>query len=367
MDASRLSAMWPSTGRGPWMASAHEPGLVSVIVPAYDRATLIGDSLDSVRAQTYRPLELIVVDDGSTDGTAAAVEAWYGKHPDDPELTLRILRQEHSGASATRNCGLVRCGGEFIQYFDSDDLLHPQKIQRQVARLVGDERIDATYAATAYFTDAVDWNAPAYVTFPKAGQQPLAAFLRGGCWPAPSALFRRRACQAVGPWDQDAPILEDWDYAIRLILGGARLDFADETLLLYRQGHDTRPTVTSRALSSQSLRGRYALMLRWLQWIRASGPLDQDVQLWCSSQLFDVAMMCMSVEQVDLAREMLRSLRRLDLARPRSRRSESVYLLVADLPGWCSPTLMRCLQKSLEVKDLITTRLSHAEGEASCP
>ncbi len=355
MDVTRLEAMWPPRDRRPWMESACEPCIVSVIVPAYNRADLISESLDSVLAQTYRPLELIVVDDGSTDGTAGVVEAWNGRRAPDPEFELRCYRQEHAGAPAARNHGLLRSCGEFIQFFDSDDLLHPEKIRTQEARLAEDVQLDIVYGRSSYFGDIADWNAEPYVTFPKAGEQPLTAFLRGGCWPAPSALFRRRACRAAGPWDEDAPILEDWDYAIRLILGGARLGFVDETFLLYRQGHDVRPTVTRRALSPRSLKGRYILALRWLEWTRVAGYLDRDVELWFSGQLFDVAMMCMSQGQVDLAREMLQSLRRLGLARPHSRHAETVYLVVAGLPGWCSPALMRSLHRSLELRDRATS------------
>ena len=367
MDVTRLQAMWPSTNRGPWMGSAYEPGLVSVIVPAYNRARLISESLDSVFAQTYRPLELIVVDDGSTDGTSAAVEAWNRRCSADQEFVLRILRQDHSGAPAARNCGLARCGGEFIQFFDSDDLLHPEKIRRQVARLTRHDRVDLTYALTANFTEAVDWSADPCVTFPKTGERPLTAFLLGGQWLPASALFRRRACDAVGPWDEDAPILEDWDYTIRLILGEACLDFVDETFLLYRQGHAVRPTVTGRAMARRSLRGRFVLTLRWLEWIRAAGQLDRDVQLTFSRQLFDVAMMCMSVRQVDLAREILQSLRRLDLAIPRSRRSEPMYLFLATLPGWCSPVMMRGLQRSLELKAFAARWLPLADEHEDNP
>ena len=85
-------------------------------------------------------------------------------------------------------------------------------------------------------------------------------------------------------------------------------------------------------------------------------------------QLFDVAMMCMSLGQVDLARDMLRSLRRQGLARPHSRRAETIYLFVAGLPGWCSPILMRGLHRSLGFKDRATGALKHpgtGDGPAS--
>jgi len=348
MDASHLRTLWPSDYRGPWMETAYEPGLVSVIVPTYDRAALICESLDSVFAQSYRPLELIVVDDGSTDGTSAPVEAWSRRCLNDEAFVFRSFRQEHCGAAAARNLGLVHCRGEFIQFLDSDDLLNPKKIEKQVARLVQDRRIDLTYARTAYFTETVDWSADPYGRFPEADEQPLTAYLLGGCWPTMSALLRRRACHAVGPWDEQARVLEDWDYTIRLILGGACLDYSEETLLLYRQDHDVRSTVTSRAQSPQRMRSRCMLTARWVQWIRAAGKLYPDVQRVFSSQLLEMAKTCLLAGNVGLAREILDTLERLDLAATRSR-SRPMYVCIARMPSWCGPILARGLRRSIAV------------------
>lgn len=366
MDASHLRALWPTAYGGPWMEPAFEPGLVSVIVPTYERAGLICESLDSVFAQSYRPIELIIVDDGSTDGTPALVQAWSRGHAEDQDFEIRTLQQDHAGAPAARNVGLVRCRGEFIQFLDSDDLLHSEKIERQVARLMRDKRLDVTYAHAAYFTVTADWSAEPYDRFPKAGEQPLTAFLLGNCWLAQCALFRRRACHAIGPWDEQAPILEDWDYAIRLILGGACLDFSEGTLLLYRQSHDVRPTVTSRQNSRRSLSGRYVLTLRWLEWIRAAGQLDQDVQREFSSQLFELAKRCLMAREVDLAREVFESLSHLDLAAERSR-SQPMYVFVANLPDWCSPVLAYGLQRTIELKNRAGVWLSVPRRRGETP
>jgi glycosyltransferase involved in cell wall biosynthesis len=352
MEAERLRAMWPSSAQDRWMTAEHRPGLVSVIVPAYQRAGMISTSLDSVRAQTYRPLELVVVDDGSTDGTAAAVEIWRDSLPADPGFTVRVIYQENAGPPAARNTGLKHCTGEFIQFLDSDDLVHPEKVRAQVESLGRDDRIDVTYARTAYFTQAPDWRAEPYVTFPETDDRLLDAFLLGGCWLPASGLFKRRTCVALGPWDEAAPILEDWDYSIRLILGGGRLDFASDTFLLYRHDHLARPTVTGRQLSPRSLRGRYLLTIRWLSWIRDAGRLDQDIAFLFSDQLIDLAIASLSAGQAALGREIFRSLRREHLGAPVSRRAEHLYFLLAELPEWCSPTLLQVLRRALELKQI---------------
>jgi len=101
------------------------PGMVSVLIPSYNRAYILGKALDSVLAQTYRPIEVIVVDDGSTDGTRELV-ARYGD-------AVRYIHQPNAGLAAARNTGLRAARGEFIALQDSDDQWTPWKLGAQVA------------------------------------------------------------------------------------------------------------------------------------------------------------------------------------------------------------------------------------------
>ncbi len=128
-------SLWPETCHGRWMSERYEPGLASVIIPTYNRARLLTEAMDSVLAQTYRPIELIVVDDGSTDHTRKAIEQWSSKCADDHLFRLSHFHQGNKGAPAARNLGLVQSHGEYIQFLDSDDILHPEKIERQAAEL----------------------------------------------------------------------------------------------------------------------------------------------------------------------------------------------------------------------------------------
>lgn len=108
------------------MSEVSDP-LVSVVIPSYNRATLIAESLDSVFAQTYPRLEVIVVDDGSTDGTEAAVAPYRDR--------IIYIRQQNQGLAGARNTGNARATGEFIAWLDSDDLWNPEKTALQVAYL----------------------------------------------------------------------------------------------------------------------------------------------------------------------------------------------------------------------------------------
>jgi glycosyltransferase involved in cell wall biosynthesis len=104
-----------------------QTGLVSVVVPTYNRAGTVGETVDSILAQTYDPLELIVVDDGSQDDTAQVMQVYLDK---DPRVTY--LTKPNGGVASARNVGVGRAQGEFIAFCDSDDIWKPDKLARQI-------------------------------------------------------------------------------------------------------------------------------------------------------------------------------------------------------------------------------------------
>lgn len=111
------------------------PGLVSVVMPAYNAAAVIGEAISSVIAQTYGHWELIITDDGSTDATAAIVRGF-----DDPRI--RLIRQSNQGVSAARNSALDVAQGEFITFLDADDALPPNSLKSRVLLLQCNPGID---------------------------------------------------------------------------------------------------------------------------------------------------------------------------------------------------------------------------------
>jgi glycosyltransferase involved in cell wall biosynthesis len=111
--------------------------LISCVVPVFNGERYLREALDSILAQTYQPLELIVVDDGSTDGTAT-LAAGYGER-------IRYLWQANAGEASARNRGLSAAQGEFIAFLDADDLWHPEKLTRQVARFHERPELDLSF------------------------------------------------------------------------------------------------------------------------------------------------------------------------------------------------------------------------------
>jgi glycosyltransferase involved in cell wall biosynthesis len=105
---------------------------VTVITPTYNRAHLIIKTLDSVWAQTYRPIEVLIIDDGSTDDTKRTVRLWSDEHDKDGSFRTRYIYQDNAGAPAARNNGIIHARGKYLQFLDSDDLLLPQKFTLQI-------------------------------------------------------------------------------------------------------------------------------------------------------------------------------------------------------------------------------------------
>lgn len=224
LDVDKAKGLWPPTSDGPWMTEAYEPGLVSVIVPTYNRARFVTDAMDSVWAQTYRPIELIVVDDGSTDSTADVLDRWRREHAHDDQFTLRIFRQSNRGAQAARNLGAMEARGEYFQFLDSDDLLLPVKLERQTAAL-GRSGVDYCYARSEL--RLVDGTVKRMLGTPVP---PAGFWITRHAWHTSSPLFRRTVCVQVGPWDEQLRGCQEYEYAARVKAAAFPGEFVDEVL-----------------------------------------------------------------------------------------------------------------------------------------
>src|SRR5919108_386145 len=158
---------------------------VSVVIPTYNRAHTVLDAVWSVLTQRFRDLELVVVDDGSTDDTAARLAA-----VDDPRL--QVIMGRHAGVSAARNLGVAKASGELVAFLDSDDLWHPEKLACEVAFLTRHPEVDAV------FTDLEK----------RHGEQVFPSFMRE------TAVFSRRLAGAAYP---DGLVLEARDMRLCLL------------------------------------------------------------------------------------------------------------------------------------------------------
>ncbi|HZP12809.1 MAG TPA: glycosyltransferase [Nevskiaceae bacterium] len=200
---------------------------VSVVLPTYNRAATLRRAIGSVLAQTFGDLELIVVDDGSTDETAAIVAA-IG----DP----RIVYTRHgrpSGVSAARNAGVAIARGELIAFQDSDDEWLLEKLARQVELI---DRLGPEYALVGGTALRYIGGPLISVRWPLAGEGPdvdREAFLNGLVAYMQSALFRRTCLQAVGGFDETMSRSEDWELCLRLMATHRLAAIADPVVVSY--------------------------------------------------------------------------------------------------------------------------------------
>lgn len=229
--------------------------LVSIIIPAYNAAPWISATLDSALAQTHRPIEIIVVDDGSTDPTPAILSAYANTHG------VNVITQENRGQCAAINRGLSLAQGDFITFLDADDLLHPEKTAHQLRRLAEfpegwiascewarfyTEPSESIFREEAIWRDLepVDW----LVTSWRGG-----GMMHGAAWLAPRTIIDK-----TGGWDERLSLINDLDYFTRLLLASRGIAFCPGARTYYRSGltmslsgQKTRQAVTSALLATE--------------------------------------------------------------------------------------------------------------------
>lgn len=232
--------------------------LVSVIISAYNYGHFISQTLDSLQAQTYQDWECIVIDDGSKDDTAEVVTRYAEK-----DSRIKYTYQKNQGPSAARNNGLRNITGKYVQFLDADDLIEPEKFQRQVEYLEQHPEVDIVYGNVRFFITE-DINERLYTKFggdepwmPEtsgAGEHVLAALIRNNIMVINSPLIRRSAIDAVGLFDELLKGPEDWDYWIRMAAHGKRFQYEnmEGTLALVRS-HPSSISRNSARMNSHIL------------------------------------------------------------------------------------------------------------------
>jgi glycosyltransferase involved in cell wall biosynthesis len=200
--------------------------LVSVVIPTYNRAPLLGRALASVAAQTFRDHEIVVVDDGSTDDTHAVVRGLAAP--------VRLLVQANAGVSAARNRGVAEARGEWIAFLDSDDCWLPEKLARQVAFVAADPTVVACQTEELWIRNGVRVNPARHHRKPSGDIFPASLAL---CLVSPSAvMLRRETLRALGGFDEGLPACEDYDLWLRLSLH-APVHLVAEPLVVRYGGH----------------------------------------------------------------------------------------------------------------------------------
>ncbi|AYL97257.1 glycosyltransferase family 2 protein [Mucilaginibacter celer] len=236
--------------------------LVSVCIPAYNCEKYVGQAIKSVLAQTYADIEVIVVDDGSADGTLNVIEQIDDKR-------LKAISTPNHGASAARNLAYQNATGQYIIFFDADDLLPPDFIDRQLNRINGRDDVIVLSGWGRFYNDDPG-------TF-KAEQIPyqemqLAGWINtywraGAPMTAPGrSLIPRRLIEKAGLWNEELSLNDDMEFYTRMFIKAQSILFCHDAVLYYRSGigglsSRKGPKAYNSLLQSISLSINYALQV----------------------------------------------------------------------------------------------------------
>ncbi len=194
------------------------PPLISCVIPVYNGERFLGEAIESALAQTYQPLEVIVVDDGSTDGTRSVVEQFGAR--------VRYIWQAHARQTAARNTGIAAAQSEFIAFLDADDLWLAEKTARQLERMSSSAHDVSVTHVQNFWMDEVRGEEERWKEHRRS--QPMAGYAIN------TLLVRRRVFDQIGifnlKWDNAA----DTDWFIRAELQGVRVELVPEVLVRRR-------------------------------------------------------------------------------------------------------------------------------------
>lgn len=185
--------------------------LVSVIIPCYNVERYVGECLDSVIQQTYKDLEIICVDDGSSDGTVRVLRSYESRYNN-----IKVICTENKGAPAARNLGLQLSKGSFIQFMDADDVMHPEKIAKQIAAF--DPAVDVVVSDRIQKDEKLEQELARF-TFEDIEANPLSVAIRKIIITS-NPLYRKEVVAKLGGYTLHMAGAQDWEFHLRLVLEG---------------------------------------------------------------------------------------------------------------------------------------------------
>jgi GT2 family glycosyltransferase len=235
---------------------------VSILIPCHNAERWLEQAIASALAQTHPPAEIIVVDDGSTDRSAAIAASFAPR--------VALIRTTRCGGGAARNRLLEASNGEWLQYLDADDYLLPEKIERQM-RTAEELRADVVYSPVIIRDEA----SGAETLYEGASGDALLDFVRWGPFQTSAMLWRRQALLEVSGWKADQPVCQEHELILRLIQSGARFAYCPSASTVYRR--HASPSV-SRRDPLETIRTRMALTDDFERWLASRGLLNRELR-----------------------------------------------------------------------------------------
>lgn len=238
--------------------------LVSIVIPCYNQARFLRDAVNSALAQSYESLEVIVVNDGSTDNIAEQMAPYQN------DARVKFFSQENRGLGAARNYGIQNAGGEFLKFLDADDSLTPNAIAKQRAlfdaRAAQDPQLGFVYCDINH----VDAQGKEFSSYSVANMRRVLdgdlfpSLLIGGYFPPMTVLIAKRVLEHVGGFNETMPGTADWELWLRVTAEGWTGAFLPERLANYRS-HDANMSSDRARMAAQERDALVAIVTRYPQ------------------------------------------------------------------------------------------------------
>jgi len=258
---------------------------------------MIREAVASVISQSYRPIEIIIVDDGSTDDTPSVLQEL--RQISEKHLSFVVAEQSNAGPGVARNHGLALARGVYIQYLDSDDLLHPEKFSMQVAALEADPSAGVCYCITLR-TDSTTGAMVPWARTAEAIENIFPSFLPKRGWATLTPLWRRSVCDAIGPW-KPYRIMEDWEHDLRAGINGVRPIGVPAALCTVRDHGQARASGMNEGLTANRLLDMFRAHESVWSLMKERQLFDKTYLYSFSRTMFWLARMCGRHKQPEMA------------------------------------------------------------------
>lgn len=298
--------------------------LISIITPCYNAAPFLKEAMESVLAQTYPHFEWILINDGSTDETEAIIHTYN-------DTRIRYYKQENKGQCAASNFGLSKATGDYIKFFDADDVMNAQHLEAQLKKLNG--RTDALAScawgrfydgnpASAQFIPETVWEDLESLTWIRKALSQQYDMMGAWVWLIPKTVLEK-----TGGWDASLSLNNDFEFSIRLLLAVKDVLFTEDAKMYYRSGNASlsqRPSEKAFAAAIRSTDMGCAYLLQ-----RDNTPFMKQLcanryQEWLYRMYPDAPVLQKEVEQK--IKQLGGSNRRMD--------GGKVFQLLSSLVGW---------------------------------
>lgn len=298
-----------------------DPALISVVMPCHNAASFVGEALASVLGQTYPHVEVIVVDDGSTDETNRIVEAIADTHPG----RVNLVYQPNAGPYAARNHGLSLAHGNFVAFLDASDSWHPAALERLHAAMM-DTLADVAYCGWQDFGESAIDTQPR-IPPDYAAKDAAALFLQSCPWPVNAVLLRRQLIDALHGFSERCPTAMDHDLWLRMLAVQPTVVRVSEALAFRRQYPGGTPRIPRWRQLFDTISVQEAFLRRHPAQVGHLDPAARAEALY--GQLLTEAYRCHWRRDLASSRRLFRRAAR----KARWRARDAKYILASFLPA----------------------------------